>query len=79
MNCTRMNLTDEDQRLWPCHVTQQKVAHSRSWSTQVDLMERYPEHQFVSSSAQQFKWLEQLHPPLFERIIEGKFYPIGGS
>ncbi|KAI0287851.1 glycoside hydrolase family 38 protein [Russula brevipes] len=67
--------------LWPYHVTQQKVA--RSWSTQVDLMERYPEHRFVSSSAQQYKWLEQLYPPLFERVrqkvLEGKFYPIGGS
>ncbi|KAH9970026.1 glycoside hydrolase family 38 protein [Lactifluus volemus] len=67
--------------LWPYHVTQQKVA--RSWSTQVDLMERYPEHRFASSSAQQYKWLEQLYPPLFERVREmvraGKFYPIGGS
>lgn len=44
--------------LWPYRVTQQKVA--RSWSTQVDLMERYPEHRFVASQAQQFKWLEQV-------------------
>ncbi|KAH9037516.1 glycoside hydrolase family 38 protein [Lactarius pseudohatsudake] len=67
--------------LWPYRVTQQKVA--RSWSTQVDLMDRYPEHRFACSSAQQFKWLEQLYPPLFERVrekvLEGKFYPIGGS
>ncbi|KAI0293181.1 glycosyl hydrolases family 38 N-terminal domain-containing protein [Multifurca ochricompacta] len=67
--------------LWPYRVTQQKVA--RSWSTQVDLMDRYPEHRFACSSAQQFKWLEQLYPPLFERVREkvlaGQFYPIGGS
>jgi alpha-mannosidase len=44
-------------RLWPFRVTQQKVA--RSWSTQVDLMDRYPEHRFTCSSAQQYKWLEQ--------------------
>ncbi|KAG6862107.1 hypothetical protein C0995_005917 [Termitomyces sp. Mi166 len=44
--------------LWPYRVTQQKVA--RSWSTQVDLMERYPEHRFTCSSAQQYKWLEQV-------------------
>ena len=37
--------------LWPFRVTQQKVA--RSWSTQVDLMERYPEHRFAASQAQQ--------------------------
>ena len=46
-------------------------------------MDRYPEHRFASSSAQQYKWLEQLYPPLFERVREkvlaGKFYPIGGS
>jgi alpha-mannosidase len=46
-------------------------------------MERYPEHRFACSSAQQFKWLEQLYPPLFERVREkvraGMFYPIGGS
>ncbi|PPR01817.1 hypothetical protein CVT24_001681 [Panaeolus cyanescens] len=67
--------------LWPYRVTQQKVA--RSWSTQVDLMERYPEHRFSCSSAQQYKWLEELYPPLFERVkekvLDGRFQPVGGS
>ncbi|KAF7980211.1 hypothetical protein HWV62_39313 [Athelia sp. TMB] len=67
--------------LWPYRVTQQKVA--RSWSTQVDLMERYPEHRFVASQAQQFKWLEQQYPKLFDKIKakvkSGQFHPIGGS
>ncbi|KAF8147680.1 glycoside hydrolase family 38 protein [Crassisporium funariophilum] len=67
--------------LWPYRVTQQKVA--RSWSTQVDLMDRYPEHRFSCSSAQQYKWLEQLYPPLFDRVkekvLDGRFHPIGGS
>ncbi|KAL0956195.1 hypothetical protein HGRIS_002352 [Hohenbuehelia grisea] len=67
--------------LWPYRVTQQKVA--RSWATQVDLMERYPEHRFAASSAQQYKWLEQLYPTLFDRVKEqvkeGKFHPIGGA
>ena len=49
--------------LWPYRVTQQKVAWS--WSTQVDLMERYPEHRFTCSSAQQYKWLEQVFSPFF--------------
>lgn len=44
--------------LWPYSVTQQKVA--RSWATQVDLMERYEEHRFAASSAQQYKWLQQV-------------------
>ncbi|THH17029.1 hypothetical protein EW146_g3709 [Bondarzewia mesenterica] len=67
--------------LWPYRVTQQKVA--RSWSTQVDLMNRYPEHRFTCSSAQQYKWLEQLYPPLFEhvkeKVLSGQFHPVGGS
>ncbi|KII92975.1 glycoside hydrolase family 38 protein [Plicaturopsis crispa FD-325 SS-3] len=67
--------------LWPYSVTQQKVA--RSWSTQVDLMERYPEHRFTCSQAQQFKWLEQLYPPLFERVkakvLSGQFQLVGGA
>ncbi|GJJ13977.1 hypothetical protein Clacol_008234 [Clathrus columnatus] len=67
--------------LWPYSATQQKVA--RSWSTQIDLMERYPEHRFVCSSAQQYKWLEQLYPLLFERvkekIVSGQFHPVGGQ
>ncbi|KAF9516132.1 glycoside hydrolase family 38 protein [Hydnum rufescens UP504] len=67
--------------LWPYSVTQQKVA--RSWATQVDLMDRYPEHRFTASSAQQWKWLEQLYPPLFERVkakvLSGQFHPVGGS
>ncbi|KAG9009030.1 Glycoside hydrolase, 38 vacuolar alpha mannosidase [Tulasnella sp. 427] len=67
--------------LWPYSVTQQKAA--RSWSTQIDLMERYPEHRFATSSAQQFKWVEQLYPKLHERIKEkvktGQFQLVGGS
>ncbi|KAF9228240.1 glycoside hydrolase family 38 protein [Gyrodon lividus] len=67
--------------LWPYRVTQQKTA--RSWSTQIDLMERYPEHRFACSQAQQFKWLEEQYPPLFKRIQErvasGQFHLIGGA
>jgi alpha-mannosidase len=66
--------------LWPFSATQQKVA--RSWSTQIDLMERYPEHRFVASQAQQYKWLEELYPRLFDRVrhkvATGEFQPIGG-
>jgi alpha-mannosidase len=62
-------------------VTQQKSA--RSWSTQLDLMERYPEHRFSATQAQQFKWTEQLYPSLFARIKEkvasGEFQPTGAT
>ncbi|KAI9633630.1 alpha-mannosidase [Dioszegia hungarica] len=67
--------------LWPFSVTQQKSA--RSWSTQIDLMDRYPEHRFSATQAQQFKWTEQLYPSLFarikERVAEGSFQPTGAT
>ena len=67
--------------LWPFSVTQQKSA--RSWSTQCDLMDRYPEHRFSATQAQQFKWLEELYPALFDRIkakvAEGTFQPLGAT
>ncbi|PWN42751.1 putative AMS1-alpha-mannosidase [Ceraceosorus guamensis] len=67
--------------LWPYSATQQKVA--RSWSTQIALMERYPEYRFTASTAQQYIWLEQLYPKLFARLIKaakrGTFQPIGAT
>lgn len=46
-------------------------------------MDRYPEHRFSATQAQQFKWLEQLYPSLFERIkgkvAEGSFQPLGAT
>ncbi|EEP82819.1 hypothetical protein UREG_07684 [Uncinocarpus reesii 1704] len=67
--------------LWPFAETKRKVA--RSWSTQCDLMERYPEFRFCCSQAQQFKWLEEGYPYAFDRVKgwvkKGHFQPIGGS
>ncbi|WWC72433.1 uncharacterized protein I206_106395 [Kwoniella pini CBS 10737] len=67
--------------LWPFSVTQQKSA--RSWSTQCDLIDRYPEHRFSATQAQQFKWTEELYPTLFARIkskvAEGSFQPLGAT
>lgn len=67
--------------LWPWAETKRKVA--RSWSNQCDLMDRYPEHRFACSQAQQFKWLEQYYPSVFDRVKrwvrKGHFQPIGGS
>lgn len=44
-------------------------------------MDRYPEHRFVASQAQQFAWLELDYPSLFQKIQakvkEGQFQPIG--
>ncbi|KAH3675991.1 hypothetical protein WICMUC_002287 [Wickerhamomyces mucosus] len=67
--------------LWPFGETRRKVV--RSWTTQLNLIERYPEYQFVASQAQQFKWLENDQPKIFEKVraeVErGSFIPIGGS
>ncbi|KAK0618135.1 glycoside hydrolase family 38 protein [Bombardia bombarda] len=67
--------------LWPFVETKRKVA--RSWSNQCDLMDRYPELNFACSQAQQYKWLKQLYPYVFDRVKkkvkEGRFHPIGGS
>jgi alpha-mannosidase len=67
--------------LWPWAETKRKVA--RSWSNQCDLIDRYPELRFCASQAQQYKWLEQLYPGVFDRVKqkvkEGTFQPIGGS
>lgn len=67
--------------LWPWAETKRKVA--RSWSNQCDLMDRYPEHRFAVSQAQQYKWLKEYYPYVFDRVKEkvkqGKFQPVGGS
>lgn len=67
--------------LWPWAETKRKIA--RSWASQCDLLDRYPEHRFTCSSAQQYKWLEQLYPPLYDRVKanvkKGGFQPVGGS
>jgi alpha-mannosidase len=67
--------------LWPWAETKRKIA--RSWSNQCDLLDRYPEHRFCASQAQQYKWLEELYPYAFDRVKthvkKGNFQPIGGS
>ncbi|KAI1176742.1 glycosyl hydrolase family 38 domain-containing protein [Nemania sp. FL0916] len=67
--------------LWPWAETKRKVA--RSWLSQCDLIDRYPEHNFACSQAQQYKWLKTYYPVAFDRVKEkvkeGRFHPIGGS
>lgn len=67
--------------LWPWAETKRKVV--RSWLNQCDLMDRYPEHRFTCSQAQQYKWLKQYYPAAFDRVKDkvkqGVFQPVGGS
>jgi alpha-mannosidase len=66
--------------LWPFDETIRKAA--RSWSSQINLMDRYPEYKFICSQAQQFQWVKERYLPLWERIMEkvtmGQFLPTGG-
>ncbi|KAJ2612158.1 Glycoside hydrolase, 38 vacuolar alpha mannosidase [Coemansia sp. RSA 1365] len=67
--------------LWPFAETRRKTA--RSWSTQLGLMDDYPDYRFAASQAQQFEWLQEDYPSLFKRIQQkaqdGQFIPIGGT
>lgn len=65
--------------LWPVRETQRKVA--RTFSNVLSLQES-EEFVFAASSAQQYAWMKEYQPELFERmrtaIAEGRFVPAGG-
>lgn len=67
--------------LWDFATSKTKIA--RSWSTQLRLIEKYPEYVFVASAAQHFKWLVQYYPDLYKKVkkaaVDGRFIPLGGS
>ncbi|MGO3796713.1 MAG: alpha-mannosidase, partial [Pauljensenia sp.] len=67
--------------LWPLRETRRKVA--RSFSNALDLMDADPTVAFAASSAQQYAWLKEDHPDVFERIrervAEGRWIPVGGQ
>lgn len=46
-------------------------------------MDRWPNHQFCASSAQQYKWLEDLYPKGFDRVKDyikkDRFHYVGGA
>ena len=41
---------------------------SSSADLQLDLIDRYPEYNFIATSAQQYSWLEELYPDVFARV-----------
>jgi alpha-mannosidase len=67
--------------LWPYAETRRKIG--RSWASQLELIERYPEYNFVCSQAVQYQWLKEDYPDIFDRLKKqaqlGRFMPIGGS
>ena len=64
--------------LWPLAETRRKIV--RTWSSQLALMDRYPEHRFAASSAQHYAWLEQDAPrPLRAALRARAGGPLGGG
>ncbi|MCZ2261787.1 alpha-mannosidase, partial [Isoptericola sp. QY 916] len=66
--------------LWPTRETVRKCA--RTFSNVLALMDEDPDVKFACSSAQQYSWVQEHYPELFERIRErvreGRFVPVGG-
>jgi Alpha-mannosidase len=66
--------------LWPVRETVRKVA--RTFASVLALMDEDPDFVFAASSAQQYAWLQEHYPGLFERVrarvSEGRFVPVGG-
>ncbi|PVU86792.1 hypothetical protein BB561_006544 [Smittium simulii] len=67
--------------MWTYAETKRKIA--RSFSTQLCLIDQFPEYKFTASQAIQFEWLEENYPELFSRVLEkvkdGSFIIIGGT
>jgi alpha-mannosidase len=67
--------------LWPLAETYRKTL--RTFSTAVRYMDEYPEYRFACSQAQQYEWVKDREPELYERIrakvASGNFVPVGGS
>lgn len=54
--------------LWPLHETIRKCA--RTFSSQIQLIEKYPEYIFGASQAQHYVFVKEYYPTLYEKIKE---------
>lgn len=66
--------------LWPLRETVRKVA--RTVSNVTALMDDHPEFVFAMSSAQQWAWMKEHRPLVWQRMVEkveaGRLVPVGG-
>ena len=66
--------------LWPIRETVRKCA--RTFTNMTTLAREYPELVFACSSAQQYAWMKERRPEIFERIkkavSDGNWAPVGG-
>ena len=64
---------------WPVREAKRKVA--RSWSTQLALMDEYPDFVFAASQPAQYAWMKESYPDIYRRIKEkvaaGQWEPVG--
>ena len=66
--------------LWPIRQTREKC--QRTFSTAVNMMKEYPEYKFITSQPQQFKFIKEDEPELFEEIkgmVESGSWEIEGA
>ena len=65
--------------LWPLRETIRKCA--RTFSTALALMDEYPDYVFACSQPQQYAWMKELYPEIFEGIKQairrGQWEPVG--
>jgi len=65
--------------LWPLRETRRKCA--RTFSTALNLMDRYPEFPFLCSQPVQYEWMHEHYPELYrrikQRVAEGRWEPFG--
>lgn len=65
--------------LWPIRETKRKAI--RTFATQLEMIERYPDYVYGASQPQQYEWIKQNEPDLYQRIKEavekGRIEPQG--
>jgi len=65
--------------LWPLRETRRKCA--RSFSTQLALMDEYPDYRFACSQPAQYEWMKESYPTIFEgirkKVASGQWEPVG--
>lgn len=54
--------------LWPIRESKRKGA--RTFSTAIELMDRYPDYKFGASQPQLYEWMKELYPALYAKIKE---------
>jgi alpha-mannosidase len=64
---------------WPVREARRKV--SRSWSTQLALMDEHPDYVFAASQPAQYAWMKESYPDIYRRIKDkvaaGQWEPVG--